>query len=88
MLEVLITFHEGAEELMKKGVHLNSLANLKVMDKLWRMKSEIANENANELSGLVEELRAELLELEKQTVSTGGGPESGRATKTAGSNHL
>ena len=66
MLEILTTFHEGAEKLIDSGVHLSHILKMPIIKNLWQMKNEVANEEAEKLKAVLKDLRQDLLKVEKR----------------------
>ena len=64
MLRVIISYYDLAGESLKKGVPLNDIVAMPVLDKLSRMK-EIPETEISSIDTIIDEIKDSLLKLEE-----------------------
>jgi len=66
MLGAIISFHEAAEDLLSKGVTLTAITGMPVIQKLWHMKRNFTNDDADDIAQLTDQVRHDALDIEKR----------------------
>ena len=68
MLDLILYFHQRAEQAIRRGVIAASLHQLEVVNTLIRMKTQVTNLDLRPLDDLHQQINREISELEQQYV--------------------
>ncbi len=68
MLDLFLHFYRRARQLIEKGVHIDALQNLPVMNTLIRLKSDVPNDQLDKLDAVRKALDEQMDELEEELV--------------------
>ena len=66
MMEVILYFYEASLKAVEGGVTFTKIAASDIINRLIRMKTDFGNEEAEKITGLIEEIKKELTRLSEQ----------------------
>ena len=66
MMEVILCFYEASLKAVEGGVTFTKIAASDIINRLIRMKTDFGNEEAEKITGMIEEIKKELTRLSEQ----------------------
>ncbi|MBO7543456.1 V-type ATP synthase subunit A, partial [bacterium] len=66
MMEVILYFYEASLKAVEGGVTFTKIAASDIINRLIRMKTDFGNEEAEKITGMIEEIKKELTRLSEQ----------------------